>query len=110
MLALNEWAAAEGFNDLGQPAGSSARDEQTGCVLYGVRDLQAHTSKCISGLSDERIDVLRPVTLSHMFACRLAACLVLALSLLKESALEFAGGHIFMNEAGGSENIQGGLH
>ena len=76
-----------------------------GVCCMGVRRIQAYTGKCISGLSDERIDVLRPVTLSHIFARRLAACLVLALSLLKESALEFAGGHIFLNEAGGSESI-----
>lgn len=50
MLAF-DWAAAEGSVDSGQPAGFSARDEQTGCMQYGVqlRDLQAHTSKCIWG-------------------------------------------------------------
>ena len=51
MLAFSDWAAAEGSDDLGQPAGLSAWDEQTGCMQYGVqlRDPHAHTSKCISG-------------------------------------------------------------
>ena len=49
MLALNDRAAAEGSVDSGQPAGLSARDEQFGCMLYGVRDSQARTSKCIPG-------------------------------------------------------------